>query len=71
MKEYVFWFSGGYGPVGLMEDEEAERMKQAIKDQRPGIHEFKDTDGSFLVNVSQVTALAINNLLNHDRKAGF
>lgn len=72
MKEYIIWLvANGGGPVGTMEDDEAERLKQAFKEQRPGIYEFKDTDGSTLVDLRQVAVLAINDVPDTDRKAGF
>ena len=53
-----------------MEDDEAERLKQAFTEQRSGIvHEFKDTDGSLLINLRQVAVLAINDVPDTDRKA--
>lgn len=70
MKEYILWLESGEAPVGQMEDDEAQRLSKAFQEQRPGVSEFADTDGTLFVNMQRVVALAINDLPEKD-PAGF
>lgn len=71
MKEYILWLDKGEAIYGTITSAEAERLKKAFRDQRPEVCEIQDTDGSTLVNLRQVAALAINDVPDHNRKVGF
>lgn len=62
MKECLIWLQSGRCIEGTMEEQEAERLKEAFKNksERPGISEFTDTDSILLVEMGKVDAVAIN-----------
>lgn len=62
MKDYVVFLSSGESICGTMEDPQAARLKKAFCGQMPGVQEFIDTEGFFLLEVKNIVAL----VLNHD-----
>lgn len=62
MKDYVVFLSSGESVCGTMEDSKAAGLKKAFVDKMPGIQEFTDTEGVFLLEVQNIVAL----VLNHD-----
>lgn len=72
MKDYLIWFSSGRCIEGAMDNQEAERLRQAFKDkyERPGITEFTDSDGILLVEMGEVDAVSINDQYRKD-EVGF
>lgn len=60
MKDYIVFLNSGESIYGSMEDQEAERLKQAYRKRTSWIEEFADSEGIFLLDMRQVAALVFN-----------
>jgi hypothetical protein len=73
MKAYIIFLSSGESIDGLMEDGEAERMKEAYEDMAssPGVHRFRDKEGVILLDPKDIVALVIYDPRKATRPVGF
>jgi len=56
----IFLRSGETMYSGEMEDKEAEKLKTCFKEQTPGILEFQDDEGVFLLRMADVVCVCCN-----------
>lgn len=60
MKSYIVFLKSGESLYGVMDDAEAEKLKQAYINKTPGVMEFTDTEGVILLESQNIVSLALN-----------
>lgn len=70
MKSYIVFLKSGDEIYGDIEDQEAGRLEKCFKRRIRGIQKFQDAEGVFLLKMSEVSAIALNDA-SSSHKVGF